>query len=328
MPHGNDVTAVAFSPDGKRLLTGSLDRTARLWDAMSGQPIGEPFVHPAQVTSVAYSPDGKTILTGSGKQARLWNVDTAKPVGAPLDHQEAVTSVAFSPTGRTFAVAGQDRLVLLRDSQTAKPRGLPLEHPDAVTAVAFSPDGKLLVTGCDDHTARIWDANTGLPVGMALRHPKTVTCVAFGGDGQTIVTGCEDGAVRLWDAGTSVTGENARLVRWVQVQSGMELSPEGAVGRSTTRRGKRRRASLAKLGGPLGGRTRDRISRGLCGGRSSVSRPKTGGPPPGTWIVNCGIIPRTPWLSRCARRTASRSNRTSPPLISAEHWPSARRRAR
>jgi WD40 repeat protein/serine/threonine protein kinase/tetratricopeptide (TPR) repeat protein len=263
LAHGNDVTAVAFSPDGKRVLTGSLDRTARLWDAASGKAIGRPFVHPASVTSVAYSPDGKTILTGYGKQARLWDVATAKPSGAPLDHQATVTGVTFSPTGETFATACQDRLVLLRDTPTAKPRGLPLQHPDAVTAVVFSPDGKLLATGCKDQTARMWDAYTGLPVGMGLRHPKTVTSVAFGPDGQTILTGCEDGVARLWDAGTLVTGENARLVRWVQVQSGMELSPEGAVRTLDDAAREERRQSLAKLGGPLTGRPEQNLARHL-----------------------------------------------------------------
>jgi WD40 repeat protein/serine/threonine protein kinase/tetratricopeptide (TPR) repeat protein len=263
LPHGNDVTSVVFSPDGKRILTGSLDRTARLWDAASAQAIGEAFVHPDSVAAVAYSPDGKTILTGYGKQARLWNVAKQTPLGAPLEHQGTVTSVAFSPRGDTVATGCQDRLVFVWDARTAKPRGMPLHHPDAVTAVVFSPDGKFLATGCQDHTARVWDAYTGLPVGTGFRHPKTVTSVAFGPDSQTILTGCEDGVGRLWDAATSVPGPNARLVRWVEVQSGMELSPEGAVRTldEATREG--RRESLAKLGGPLGGRLDDDSSRAL-----------------------------------------------------------------
>jgi len=254
LPHASDVTAVAFSPDGKRILTGSLDGTARLWDAANGQPIGEPIVHPAAVACLAYSPDGKTILTGYGTRARLWGANTGKPLGAPLEHQGAVTSLTYSPSGQALATACQDRLVFLWDTLTAKPLGFPLDHPGQVTAVVFSPDNKLLLTGCQDNMARVWDARTGLPVGSSLRHPKPVTSVAFSPDGQTVLTGCEDGLARLWDAATLVTGENSRLVRWVEVQSGLELSPEGAVRKLDAATLEKRRESLARVGGPLVGR--------------------------------------------------------------------------
>ena len=76
---------MAFSPDGKTILTGCWDRTARLWDAATGRPIGQPMRHPDVVWAVAFSPDGKTILTGGqDKTARLWDAATGQPVGPPL----------------------------------------------------------------------------------------------------------------------------------------------------------------------------------------------------------------------------------------------------
>jgi WD40 repeat protein/tetratricopeptide (TPR) repeat protein len=261
LPHQNDVTAVAFSPDGRRILTGSADKTARLWDAATGQPLGEALVHPAQVNGVAFSPDGTTILTGCGQpsyygkgQARLWDAHTGKPRGAPLEQQGGVTAVAFSPDGRTFATGSDDHLLQLWDAAILKPLGVPFEHPDGVTSAVFSPDGKLILTGCQDKTARIWDVRTGLEVGTGLRHPDAVTSVAFGPDGQTIVTGCKDRLARVWDAATSATGDNARLVRWVEVQSGMELSREGAVRALDEPTRQKRQEELAALGGPLEGR--------------------------------------------------------------------------
>ena len=78
------VEAVAFSPDGKTVLTGSDDRTARLWDAATGRPLGLTLTHQGEVVAVAFSPDGKTVLTGSmDKTARLWDAATGRPLGLP-----------------------------------------------------------------------------------------------------------------------------------------------------------------------------------------------------------------------------------------------------
>ncbi len=83
LEHWGLVNSVAFSPDGKTILTGSNDRTARLWDAATGRPIGHPLAIPTAVSSVAFSPDGKTILTGClDGTARLWDTATGQPVGA------------------------------------------------------------------------------------------------------------------------------------------------------------------------------------------------------------------------------------------------------
>jgi hypothetical protein len=101
MDHENVVSAVAFSPDGQTVLTGCTDDTARLWDARTGAPRGEPLKH-ASVLAVAFSPDGQTVLTGCGdKTARLWDARTGAPRGEPLKHEGEVYAVAFSPDGQT-----------------------------------------------------------------------------------------------------------------------------------------------------------------------------------------------------------------------------------
>jgi WD40 repeat protein len=106
--------AVAFSPDGKTVLTGSADKEARLWDAATGRPLGTPMAHQGMVVAVAFSPDGKTVLTASSDNtARLWDAATGRPLGPPMTHQAGVSAVAFSPDGKTVLTGSYDKTARL-----------------------------------------------------------------------------------------------------------------------------------------------------------------------------------------------------------------------
>src|SRR5262249_39907470 len=99
--HDARVHTVAFSPDGKTLLTGSWDKTARLWDAATGRALGEPLRHQYRVVSVAFSTDGKAVLTGSNDgTARLWDAATGRPLERTFPFRSIVNTAAFSPDGK------------------------------------------------------------------------------------------------------------------------------------------------------------------------------------------------------------------------------------
>jgi WD40 repeat protein len=215
-PHRDWVWAVAFSPDGTKILTGSKDRTARLWDARTGQPIGEPMRHDQPVWALAFSRDGTKILTGSGDRkggsARLWDTATAQPLLASISHTTSVESVEFSPDGQRFLTVCEDQARLWQTAD-ASPIGQPLTHlapefldprADASMSAAFSPEGNLVASGGLDGRIRFWDPMTGKPRGSSMQASGPILSLAFSPDGQMLLTGSFDGTAQLWDVGTGL----------------------------------------------------------------------------------------------------------------------------
>jgi WD40 repeat protein len=171
MKHEGNVVSAQFSPDSHRVVTGSADGTARLWDAATGSPIGEPMQHEDQVASVEFSPDGRWIVTGSyDNTARVWDTATGKPVGEPMEHQREIYTAHFSPDGQRVLTASEDNTARVWDALTGTPISEPIRHHGAIYAACFSPDGKRVVTASEDNTARVWDAATGRPICEPMTH--------------------------------------------------------------------------------------------------------------------------------------------------------------
>jgi WD40 repeat protein len=216
--HSDSVTSVAFSPNGRYVLTGSRDNTAILWDAATGIEIERFEGNEFWVTSVAFSPDGQLILTGCRDgTVRLWEVANGKEVRrfAVKSSGNAVPpgidSVAFSPDGRSVLIGSDDNTAWLGDVATGKEIrrfqvGSPTRaYPFVISMVfsaVFSPDGRYMLTGSWDRTARLWDTTSGKEIQRFVGHSKEVVSVAFSPDGRFVLTGSWDRTARLWDTAT------------------------------------------------------------------------------------------------------------------------------
>jgi WD40 repeat protein/serine/threonine protein kinase len=240
--HLDWVASVAFSPDGQRIVTGSYDQTAKVWEAASGRELFTLEGHRAAVNCVAFSPDGQRIVTGSDdRTAKVWDAASGRELLTFQGHSGEVSFVAFSPDSQRIVTGCSDGTAKVWEAANGRELLRLKGHTNMILSVAFSPDGKQIVTGSWDGTARVWEAtggkellsltNHGIEIPtihqtIALAgHSARVYSAAFSPDGQRIVTGGSDGTAKVWEA---ASGRNLLTLAghrdWV---SSVAFSPDG-----------------------------------------------------------------------------------------------------
>ena len=223
----SQVKSVAFSPDGRRILTASIGRTASVWDADSGERLLTLKGHANEVLCAAFSPvDGRRIVTGSvDGTAKIWKAAADMEHFSLPGHASEISSVAISLDGTRVVTASWDQTAKVWDAITGRELHSLTGHSGQVWSVSISADGRRVVTGSSDQTAKVWDATTGEEEFTIEGHTAGIRSVAFSPEGHWILTGSEDHTASIWDAASR------DLVRTLEGHAGpiraVSFSPDG-----------------------------------------------------------------------------------------------------
>ena len=214
--HTAQVARVLFTPDSRRVLTVSLDKSIRVWDVKTGRtlrvlrpPIDDGYE--GSLYTAAISGDGRLLaVAGYNKPGRAWGrihlIDLAENrlVRTLVGHTHDIISLAFSPNGKWLASGSRDNTAILWDVSTGAYRQVLRGYNGHVWGLAFSPDNLRLATASHDGTARIWEVETGRELFALNGHTDKVNCVAWSPDGRTIATGGFDQRAVLYNQDGSI----------------------------------------------------------------------------------------------------------------------------
>lgn len=234
--HQAAVVQATFSPDGRRVLTASLDRVAQVWDAITGTPVLPSMPHDGGVIRARFSPDGRLIATAIGNNdhgtasVALWDARTGRQALSVDGWVAPTTEVRFSPDGTRLVAAGGNAEADLWEVRTGRKTSPSLVHLRKVYDSVFSPDARWVATASEDGMARIWDATRGDVVAQFSTGSNRVSCVAFSPDGKRLLAASWDGTAAIWPLPMELRPVED-LRRLAGLLAGRRIDPSGTLDR-------------------------------------------------------------------------------------------------
>jgi WD40 repeat protein len=216
--HTDWVGACGWSPDGRRLISGSGDNTLKIWDAGTGKEIRTLEAHGGGVLGCAWSPDGdRVVSTSLDNTVKIWYAKTGDEIHTLRGHSSYVPACAWSPDGGRIVTASHDKTLKMWDTETGEGASKAVRalegHGRPVGACAWSPDGTRIVSASHDKTLKIWNAETGRHMTKAAHtvagHSRAISACAYRPDGSRVVSASDDETLKIWD---SETGHELRTV--------------------------------------------------------------------------------------------------------------------
>lgn len=224
--HTGAVNYSQFSPDGKKIVTVSADKTVKIWDVLTGSMMADLKKHRAEVKTAQFSADGKKVITASNDStAKIWDAVSGKLLLDLKEHHDFVTTASFNFSGEKIVTTSFDSTAIIWEAATGKLLFRFKGHKDGLLSAQFSPDDKRIVTASGDKTAKIWDAENGRLLLNLTGHQDFVWFAQYSPDGKKIVTVSFDKTAKIWDAtnGTLL----ANLKGHTDAVTSAQFSPDG-----------------------------------------------------------------------------------------------------
>jgi WD40 repeat protein len=212
--HDSAISSVSYSADGTKIVTGSKDKTIRVWDSSTAKELRVFRGHGDSVKSVCFSPRGREIVSASSDcTIRVWDYDTCRQIlviGGAMN-SKVQSEVVEKGVQDRFSIGSEtrfsDRFLSNLDETTQILQGF---HIESVNSVCVSPDGTLIASGSHDHTVRIWSYSSGAQLELCLGHTDPVYSVCFSPSGNTLASSSFDETVRVWDV---ISGRQLGLLK-------------------------------------------------------------------------------------------------------------------
>jgi WD40 repeat protein len=243
--HMGRINALAWSPDSTEIVSGSADRTAQMWNIVSGKTVWTYETRLKWVLTVDWSPDGRRIVVGGASPLSWWHnplpvldAQTGQKVLAYRGHSKWVLVAKWSPNGQSIVSAGGgmfsrwDDVAYVWNATTGQTLGRYRQHENKINALAWSPDGRWIASGSSDETVQVWEATHGLPLTTYRGHGWIVRSVAWSPDG-TRIASASDHTVHVWDVQTGTlyltyAGHSAQHAPMQARVYTLAWSPDGA----------------------------------------------------------------------------------------------------
>jgi WD40 repeat protein len=231
--HSDWVRCLSFTPDGTKLVSGSFDKTIKLWNLDKGKAIYTLADRLKGVFALVVSPDGKLLASGSwDDKIELWNLTTGTLVQNLTQHQASVRSLAICPDSQTLISGSFDQTIVLwslPDGAVTKT----ITESEPIAAIALSADGKFLASTGDDGTVKIWSLTEGTKIAESIANKHCIGSLAIDPDSQTIAAGTVNGYLVLWQLKNIKNGQPQQidLAQTIRAHAGQinacVFSPDG-----------------------------------------------------------------------------------------------------
>jgi WD40 repeat protein/tetratricopeptide (TPR) repeat protein len=233
--HEDSIRTLAITPDNQQIISGSDDKTIKVWDLQTGKVVLTLQGYDASVRGVVVTPDGSKLVSCSHDQLKVWDLRNEQEVRAWSGHNSGINAIALTPDGNKIISASTDSTIKVWNLHTGEELDIFSGHSDSVNAIAITSDGGKIVSGSEDKTIKIWNFLTKEVLFTLSDHESTINDLAITPNGEKLVSVADDPSysrdshnIRIWDINTGQLLKSLRCSLWNEEdQQAVKITPDG-----------------------------------------------------------------------------------------------------